>query len=485
LKLVAAAGVIPFGARNLEVNGGADFALRAPGVGATTLVFAPGFGVLVQGCARTELSGFVIDYDPPCFTQGAVVAVAAGGAAGAPGSVDMRLDAGFPLPNASWFASSETKLQFYADDALRRRDPAQPAFQPVAGAPAEAAPGVWRFPAVWQAAFAPRVGQLATISPRANTSGFVIPDYYSGNAVNVLNSSAVVVADVAVLGSGNFAVLEWGGAGAHVFRRLTVARPRAHLLSSNCDGFHSFSCGRGAAVEDSAVAFAGDDLANFHNREGLVLADATAARFLVVDVGDVPSPLGGGAPPLRAMDDLRPGDALRVFAPGGAGALLATVAVADAARSADAAALAAARALLKALGFDGRVNPSAVALFNVSGAASGGAVLPAGSVVQFDRRASAGGALVRVRAEDLYDSCGRLQAAGVRMVNSTCRRARSGLTVVYDAGFLEGTRAIAGVAIRDNVFAAVGDPPAANMSQVLVCDADAQVAQSGNDVRQA
>jgi hypothetical protein len=111
-------------------------------------------------------------------------------------------------------------------------------------------------------------------------------------------------------------------------------------------------------------------------------------------------------------------------------------------------------------------------------AANGGAVLPAGSVVQFDRRASAGGALVRVRAEDLYDSCGRLQAAGVRMVNSTCRRARSGLTVVYDAAFLEGTRAIAGVAIRDNVFAAVGDPPAANMSQVLVCDADAQVART-------
>ena len=480
----AAAGVIIFGARNLEVNGATDFTLTAPAPGASMLVFSPGYGVLVQGCARTAILGFTIDYDPPCFTQGKIVDVAGG--AGAPGSIDVLLDAGFPLPNVSWFASSETKLQFYGDDALRRRDPAQPAFQPVTSPPTEAAPGVWRFPAHWQAAFVPRVGQLATISPRANTSGFVIPDYYSGNAFSVLNSSAVTVTDVSVLGSGNFAALEWGGEGGHVFRRFSISRPRTHLLSSNCDGLHSFSCGRGASIEDASVSFTGDDLVNFHNREGLVLSDATAGGFLVVDVGDVPSPLGGGAAPLRAMDDLRPGDALRVFASGGAGALLATVVVGSVARSTDGAALAAARALLVAHGFEGRVNPASVALFNVSGGGAEAGVfaaLPAGSVVQFDRRASAGGALVRVTAEDLYDSCGRLQVSGVTMVNSTCRRSYSGLTVVYDAAFLEGTRAIAGVAVDGNTFAAVGDPPAADMRAVLTRDADAEVEESGNTVR--
>ena len=490
-SVVAAAGVFNFGARNLELNSAADFALAAE-AGASTLVFAPGYGVLVQGCARTAISGFVIDYDPPCFTQGRIVNVT--GSAGAPGAVDVLLDAGFPLPNASWFASSETKLQFYWDDALRRRDPAQLAFQPVVAPPTEVAPGVWRFPALWQASYVPRTGQLATISPRANTSGFVIPDYYSGNALTVLNSSAVLVADVSVLGSGNFGVLEWGGEGGHVFRHLTIARPRAHLLSTNCDGFHSFACGRGASVEDSSVSFTGDDLANFHNREGLVLYNATADSFLVIDVGDVPSPHGGGAAPLRAMDDLRPGDTLRLFAPGGAGALLAAVVVGTAARSTDSTALAAAHALLGALGFEGRVNPASVALFNVSGTVVGAvagapsaaaAPLPAGSVVQFDRRASAGGALVRVTAEDLYDSCGRLQASGVTMVNSTCRRAYSGLTVVYDAAFLEGTRAIERVAVDGNTFAAVGDPPATGMRAVLVQDPDAQVEESGNVVRLA
>jgi hypothetical protein len=109
-------------------------------------------------------------------------------------------------------------------------------------------------------------------------------------------------------------------------------------------------------------------------------------------------------------------------------------------------------------------------------------VLPAGGVVQFARRSSAGGALLRVTAEDLYDSCGRLQSSGVSVTNSTCRRAYSGLTVVYDAAFLEGTRAIVGVVVDGNTFAAVGDPPAANMSQVIVSDLDARVEQSGNAV---
>ena len=484
--VTVAPGVISFGARNLEVNRASDFTLAAAAAGASTLVFAPGFGVLLQGCLRTLLAGFVIDYDPPCFTQGRIEGVGAATAAG--GSIDVRLDAGFPLPNASWFASSETKLQFYGDDALRRRDPAQPAFLPV-GAPAtEVAPGVWRFPAAFPPGYAPRVGQLASISPRANTSGYVIPDYYSGSALTVLNSSAVEVADVAILGAGNFAVLEWAGPGGHAYRRLTIARPRNHLLSSNCDGFHSFSCGVGGTVEDAHVGFTGDDVANFHNREGLLLAASGAGRaLLIVDVGDIPAPGGGGGAeeePLRAMDDLQAGDALRVFAPGGAGALLATVVVGAVARSRDCAALAAAHALLNTLGFSGRVNPAAVALFNVT-AAAGGAALPAGAVVQFDRRTSRGGALLRVTAEDVYDSCGRLQATGVAMVNCTCARSYSGLTVVYDAAFLEGTRAIEGVRVEGNTFAAVGDPPAGNMSGVIVSDADAQVEVSGNVVRQA
>ena len=504
-SVVVAAGAIPFGARNLEINAATDFALLAADAGASTLVFSPGFGVLVQGSVRAALSGFVIDYDPPCFTQGSIVAVAGG--AGAPGSIDVLLDPGFPLPNASWFASSETKLQFYSGDALRRRDPAQLSFQPVIAPPTQtAAAGVWRFPAHWQGGFMPRVGQLATISPRANTTGYVLPDYYSGNALTFLNCSGALVSDVTIQGSGNFAVLEWGGEGGSVFRRLTVTRPRAHLLSSNCDGFHSFSCGRGATIEDSRVLFTGDDLVNYHNREGLVLFNSSAADgFLVVDVGDVPSPLGGGAAPLRAMDDLQRGDSLSVFAPGDAGALLATIVVSMFARSTDSSALTAAHTLLARLGFAGRVNPAAVALFNVTcspaeagagvgvgvGAGAGAEVagpavlLPAGSVVQFNRRASVGGALIRVVAEDLYDSCGRLQASGVSMINSTCRRAYSGLTVVYDAAFLEGTRAIAGVVISGNTFAAVGYPPDVNMSQVTVSDPDAQVKQSNNAVRPA
>ena len=72
-----------------------------------------------------------------------------------------------------------------------------------------------------------------------------------------------------------------------------------HLLSSNTDGFHAFSVGRGAHIVDSSLSFMGDDALNFHNRVAVVLSVSGAGAGMamkIVDLSDVPAPEG---PPRR------------------------------------------------------------------------------------------------------------------------------------------------------------------------------------------
>jgi hypothetical protein len=518
--VVAESGaVFDFGSTNLEVVDAIGLSLLGSD---SHLVFFPGYGVLLSNVTNSTLSGFTHSYSPPCFTQGIIVAVSASdgdeedddASSSSPPTVDVRLDDGYVDPSAAFFDSAEVKLQWYSgNDTARQRDPTQPAFQPALSF-AEVSAGVWRFgTSAWRTGAAPQVGQLMSISPRLNTSGagtFAIPDYYSGSALSILGSSSVWVSDYSLWGSGNFGVSECGGGGGHTYTRLTIEREpnSTHLMSTNCDGFHSFSTGTGGQFVDSVVSFTGDDLVNFHNRANYVLRNSSATTsthhhtgsnsdsssnnsnvVLVVDVGDIPSPWGGPTAPLRSFSDVQAGDTLRVFGPGEFGAPVANVTVASCALSTDAAALAEARALVHSL-LQGRVNPAAVAVWEVSVASwsspssassssssssspstSSGPfpALSASDVVQFDRRASKGGTLLRVQAADIYDSCGRLQSSGVALLNTTCARARSGLTVVFDEAFAEGTRAIDGVQLVGNAFVSIGSPPfAATMAQVRI-----------------
>jgi hypothetical protein len=338
----------------------------------------------------------------------------------------------------------------------------------------EVVPGVWRFAAVgagW-ASFTPSPGMLCTVSPRVNTSGFVIPDYYGGNALSVYGSASVAVRGVTLLGSGNFGVLEWGGEGAHTYEGLRIARAEGSLLSTNCDGFHSFACGKGGALVDSEVSFTGDDLVNFHNRVALLLrSNAATGEVLLADVGDVVDHAGTVR---RALADVGPGDALEVYQAGQLGAFVGTLrALGPLALEDDPDLLAEARALVATAIGAGRANPGAVAVWRgevrVAGAA---APLAVGQALLFPRRASARGALRNVTATDVYDSCGRLQASGVEYEGCACARSYSGLSVQYDWAFLEGSRGLQNISVVGNAFAAVGDPPARNMSQVIHADPD-------------
>jgi hypothetical protein len=201
-----------------------------------TLVFAPGYGVVVDRSSDTLAQELTITYDPPSFSQGTVVA-SSGGA-----SFDVRIASGFPLPNATTFSTSvEIKLQFYDPATGRRPKQSGCCVVKISG---EVSPGVWRAqPAAGGCGCAlPQLpsgaAPLATLSPRVFSYGYQIPEGYRGGAWWVFNSSRVATRRVTLLGSSNFAFTEWGGEGGHVYDGVVLARAPGHLMSSNTVRLH-------------------------------------------------------------------------------------------------------------------------------------------------------------------------------------------------------------------------------------------------------
>lgn len=100
------------------VAGGSD--LTISGVpGKTEIVFTDPQkgGILVPGATRLTIRDLIIDYDPPPFTQGTVLAVDP-----SKGEFDLEVDAGFPSPDEPWFATGNPVSQMgVLFDAKQRR----------------------------------------------------------------------------------------------------------------------------------------------------------------------------------------------------------------------------------------------------------------------------------------------------------------------------------------------------------------------------
>lgn len=484
-------GYYDFSATNFWVTGAANLNIDFSG---SILNFYPGYGTFIDRASNVSVQNFTIDYSTPCFTQGIIT-----GVNGSSGEIDVQLDPAFPSPDARvtpYFDSSEIKLQFW-DAASRTRIMSQPLWCPPNMSASYALPGGgYRLVApTCTTMFMPALGQAITISPRIWAAQYEIPDFYTGQTYTVYNSSGVTSSDVTILGGGNFAVLEWGGAGGHVYRRLTLTRPsdgRANLLSANCDGFHSFSVGAGPVLDSVHFAWQGDDAMNFHNRVGVLLAPPTSSStgagtwaVQVIDVGDVPSLYGGMVEPASSYAGLGMGEELKFFSPGEGGTLLGTGTVAGNARVSDPAVLAAAQAVMAA--WQGvKIRPQAIAVWAITLSGSPPSGLAAMDVVQADAHSSQGGLVVNSTFEHAYDSCFRLQASGTRLANSTFSYMGGGVSVVYDPGWLEGSAGLTNIAITGNSFRTVEighGVAAANISQVLTVDAGVQgLTVSGNSV---
>lgn len=98
-------------------------------------------GIFVAGGSGVIVRDLTVDYDPPPFTQGTIVAVDLDA-----GTFDLRVDEGYPSPDAPWFATGDPPRNMaVAFDAHQRRLKAgAPDFYIVGGWQAHpATPNVW------------------------------------------------------------------------------------------------------------------------------------------------------------------------------------------------------------------------------------------------------------------------------------------------------------------------------------------------------
>lgn len=460
---------------SLSVADAANFVLDGAGA---TLAFTPGFGFVVNNASSILVQNLSVTYSPTCFTQGIVVAVNA-----VPHSVDVQLDPGYPRPTASYFDTQEIKLQFFDSSPGARRIPGQSeaCLVSVVG---EVSPGVWRFN-MNRGAWTPPLGARSSISPRIGAHTAEIPDFYRGQAWWVHRSQNVTSQDVNLYGSGNFAVLDYGGNGGNTYLRFHLGRDPnqpTNLLSSNTDGFHAFSTGVAPRILESSFEFHGDDALNYHSRVALVLAtqnmSSGSGTAWIVDVSDVPSP-NPDDPPARTLDDLVLGDMLQIFSP--QENLRGNLSVQSIAVVTDPSVIAQAQALVKALP-SVTVNPAAVQVWSVGLTGKGIAQVQRSDLVQFARRTATYGLVADSSFTDSYDSCFRAQGSHLLVTNVTYARNPGGITVVYDPGWLEGAAGLTNVSFLNNTFIDIGAPPYAHaMSDILTVDPKAtDVVTQGN-----
>ncbi|WP_220392799.1 right-handed parallel beta-helix repeat-containing protein [Chitinophaga lutea] len=237
---------------NNMTNGAYQFAnlsnVEIRGNGASIICNSQELAFRFLNCTNIKISGFSIDYDPLCFTQGAIVAKDAGNM-----WFEVEIDPGYPVDNVK-----NARVQFYdaATRQLKRNsittgEGHYSAFQKV---------GTRRFRLTKSTAWAAgeKVGDLVVldvVSTKANPAA---------HAFQLEKCTNATVEDVTVYGSNSFSFYERDCRSTHynrckVGRGPTAPGMPARLRSSNADGIHSSMAGIGPLVENCDVKHNGDD----------------------------------------------------------------------------------------------------------------------------------------------------------------------------------------------------------------------------------
>jgi hypothetical protein len=270
------------------------------GAGGTTFVFTDEtrFGIVMNACRGVTLRGFALDYETPPFSQGVVLAVDVEAR-----TVDVRMDAGFPLPVAGTRFTELSErgnrhhLYFFTD--RRELDPdvsphlMYKGIEPLGGRDFRfvfrVEPGAWR--GGHDNLTGVKVGAPVAVVTR-------------GGAHTVLmNISDDTIFDGVVwLASPGFALLQRDG-GRTTMNRCAIRRAGPdHLMSVNMDGLHFESLDHGPLVEHCDLRHAGDDLLVVLPRGAMVHASENPRLFLTHDI--------------RFVQTWKPGDELLFYAPG-------------------------------------------------------------------------------------------------------------------------------------------------------------------------
>ena len=272
---------LPWGsAATLELIGATNFSLISGGD--VEFVFPPHGGLTILRGSRVGLVGpFTLDAWPPFTTQGVV---SGGVRDGKWFNFTLTLDAGFELDPARFLPSRA----IFFDAATRRFLHGQSLCVTSALAAAPLGGGAWAVAVTFNCNPTLSVpdGALCALTP---TPGRPV--------LQIENSTAVAVSDLTSHAAAGFTLLEVGGGGGHTYTRYrAVRRPgSARLMVSGADVFHSTSVAAGAALVDSELSFAADDLFAVHCELGILWRRVNATAFYVIDTS-APPPGGYGLP---------------------------------------------------------------------------------------------------------------------------------------------------------------------------------------------
>lgn len=246
---------IPAGKYRLNnmTNGAYQFAnltnVEIRGNGASIICNSQELAFRFLNCTNIRISGFSIDYDPLCFTQGVIVAKD-------PNNLwfEVEIDPGYPVENVR-----NARVQFYdaATRQLKRNsittsEGHYSAFQRI--------PDTRRFKLTKKDAWVAyeKVGDLVVldvVSTKANPAA---------HAFQLEKCTNATVEDVTIYGSNSFSFYEKDCRATH-YNRCKVGRGPvapgmpARLRSSNADGIHSSLASIGPLVENCDIKHNGDD----------------------------------------------------------------------------------------------------------------------------------------------------------------------------------------------------------------------------------
>jgi parallel beta helix pectate lyase-like protein len=251
------------------------------GNGAELINITRGQTLHILDSNRVTIRDLTIDYDPLPFTQGTIA-----GFDKTATQITVKVDPGYP-DDAAFLASITDGFFKVMDRQTRALKPGARDFL----SPAKVeriSDGLIRVHLRWGAndrfpsQLPVAIGDVVAIS-----NG-------SAHAIEVAGCEATSFIDVKLLASPGMGLLENGGAGSMMLQRVSIVpgpRPKGattdRLVSTNSDGSHFITVGRGPTMEDCSFAATSDDAVNVHGFYYYVIQKIAAQRFLLTPKWDI------------------------------------------------------------------------------------------------------------------------------------------------------------------------------------------------------
>jgi len=245
----------------IDLKGANDLLIEAKGVrlvGATLST-----AVRLTDCSRITIRGLTIDYDPLPFTQGVVTGINS-----KDGYVDVAIDPGYPD------TVDFTRCGIYDASTRQIKRDTAPTYSK----------GVER---IGERAVRVKVDEGGQRNLKVGDLFVLANGRQSPHGVVLDRCSEITLEDVTLWSAPVLGLFETGGAGANVYRQVSITpgpapagATAARLRSSVADGIHSSAVGKGPLIEGCLIEKMADDGIAIHGGYDLLL-EPTAAGFIL------------------------------------------------------------------------------------------------------------------------------------------------------------------------------------------------------------